>query len=109
REQRTPFVEFPATTRPFLAPEPMRLERDTNDGVRRFDIIMVSDFRMPGGTSMSNAEEIKAHRQLGLRTGLVQMGRYDLNPDREVNPVISNLVDGSQVDWVVHGEHARCK
>lgn len=109
REQRTPFVEFPATTRPFLAPEPMRLERDTSNGVREFDIIMVSDFRMPGGTSMSNAEEIKAHRQLGLRTGLVQMGRYDLNPDREVNPAISNLVNGDRVDWVVHGEHARCK
>ena len=109
REQQTPFVEFPATTRPFLAPEPMRLERDTANGVREFDIIMVSDFRMPGGTSMSNAEEIKAHKQLGLRTGLVQMGRYDLNPDREVNPVISTLVDGDEVDWVVHGEHARCK
>lgn len=108
-ETRTPRIDFPSTVRPFLIPEPMRLMRDVREGVRHFDVIIVSDFRMPGGTSMSNAEEIKAHRQFGLRTGLVQMGRYDLNPDREVNDTITRLVDGEQVDWIVHGEHARCR
>lgn len=109
-EQQAPRIEFPMEARPFLVPEPMRLERDTGpDGVREFDVIIVSDFRMPGGTSMSNAEEIKAQRQFGLRTGLVQMGRYDLNPDREANEVVTRLVDGDRVDWVVHGERARCR
>lgn len=103
------YMDFPVEQRPFLAPAPMRLDRDAQDGVREFDVVMVSDFRMPGGTTMSNAEEIKAQKQFGLRTGLVQMGRYDLNPARPVNEVFDQLVDGDRVDWIVHGERVRCR
>src|SRR5690606_4987476 len=67
-----------------------------------------SDFRMPGGTSMSNLEEIKAQRRMGLRTGLVQMSRYDVNPDRDLNPGIQAMIDGHDVDMVVYGESAKC-
>lgn len=101
------YIGFPLEERPFPVPDPMRLRR--GGGLREFDVIIVSDFRMPGGTTMSNAEEIKAQSRLGLRTGLVQMGRYDLNPDREVNPTITRLVDCDRVDWLVHGERARCR
>lgn len=43
------------------------------DRHHRYDILMVSDFRFPGGTSASLAEEIRAQATAGYRTGLVQV------------------------------------
>lgn len=36
------------------------------------DVLMISDFRLPGGTSHSTAQELAIHSRMGLRTGLVQ-------------------------------------
>jgi glycosyltransferase involved in cell wall biosynthesis len=108
REAR-PRIDFPLSARPFPVPEPMRPVREVRPGGRRrFDVVLVSDFRLPGGTSMSNIEEIKAQRRLGLRTGLVQMGRYDLNPARGMNPKIAEMIDGDRVDLLVKGEAVDC-
>lgn len=101
------YIDFPLQGRPFVVPEPMRPHRN-EQRVRKFDVVIVSDFRMPGGTSMSNVEEIKAQRRLGLRTGLVQMSRYDVNPDRDINPAVQALIDGDKVDLIVYGEEAAC-
>ena len=78
------------------------------DGVRHFDVIIASDFRLPGGTNMSNLEEIKAQRRFGLKTGLVQMSRYDVSPDRKMNDKIAAQIDGDQVQLVVYGEKVTC-
>lgn len=43
------------------------------DSPHHYDIVMVSDFRFPGGTSASLAEEIRAQATAGYRTGLVQV------------------------------------
>ncbi len=99
--------DFPMTPRPFVVPAPMRLVR-TSPTVRRFDVVLVSEFRLMGGTNHSNAEEIKAQRAAGLRTGLVQMALFHLNQDRPLNPGIFRLVDGEQVDWLVYGETIEC-
>lgn len=40
--------------------------------MQKFDIVIISDFRLPGGTNHSTAQELAVHRQLGLRTGLIQ-------------------------------------
>ncbi|WP_235715796.1 glycosyltransferase, partial [Alkalihalobacillus hemicellulosilyticus] len=57
---------------------------------------------------MSNVEEIKAQRRLGLRTGLVQLSRYDLNSATEMNPQVRELLDGDQVSMLVYGEKVSC-
>ncbi len=99
--------DFPAPRRPFVAPAPMRLD-GPKTAVRRFDVVLVSEYRLMGGTNHSNAEEIKAHTAAGLRTGLVQMALFHLNQDRPLNPGIFRLVDGEQVDWLVYGETIEC-
>jgi glycosyltransferase involved in cell wall biosynthesis len=101
--------EFPQRERPFAVPEPMWPVREVQEGVRRhFDIILVSDFRLMGGSTLSSVEEIKAQKRLGLRTGLVQMARYDLAPGRKINPKIRELLDGDQVQMLVYGEKVSC-
>lgn len=101
--------DFPQRERPFVIPEPMWPVREEKvAGRRHFDVILASDFRLPGGTTSSNVEEIKAHKRMGLRTGLVQMARYYSMPDAPINPKIRNLMDGDQVQRVVNGEKVSC-
>ena len=103
------YLEFPLRKRPFPIPEPMLPQRKVSRGRRRhFDVILISDFRFPGGTSSSNAEEIKAQKLHGLRTGLVQMNIYELNPYSSKNSKITDLIDGNQVELLVYGEKAYC-
>ncbi|MCD8501690.1 MAG: glycosyltransferase family 2 protein [Bacillaceae bacterium] len=100
---------FPQENRPFPIPEPMWPDREPKpNGRRTFDVIIASEFRLLGGTNMSNLEEIKSQKRLGLKTGLVQMSRYDLNSVEKVNPKIRELVDGDQVQMVVYGENVSC-
>ncbi|OLO42337.1 glycosyl transferase family A [Alkalihalophilus pseudofirmus] len=92
--------------RPFAVPEPMLPNRVS--GRRHFDVIIASEFRLLGGTNMSNIEEIKAQNQMGLRTGLIQMSRYDLNSVENTNPKVRELIDGDQVQMLVYGEKVSC-
>ena len=101
--------EFPQESRPFAVPEPMWPTREAKRGERRhFDVIVVSDFRLAGGTTPSNIEEIKAQKRMGLRTGLIQMGRYDLVPSRTINQKVREVLDGDQVQMLVYGEKVSC-
>lgn len=101
--------DFPLDKRQFPVPEPMRPQREEKpDGRRHFDVIIVSEFRLLGGTNMSNIEEIKAQKQLGLRTGLIQLSRYDLNSVEVINPQVRELIDGESVQMLVYGEKVSC-
>lgn len=101
--------DSPQITRPFPVPEPMLPTREKKArGKRHFDVIIASEFRLLGGTNMSNIEEIKAQKKLGLRTGLVQLSRYDLNSVKEINPQLRTLIDGDAVQMLVYGEKVSC-
>lgn len=103
------YYHFPQVSRPFAIPEPMWPTREAKASSRRhFDIILVSDFRLEGGSNMSNIEEIIAQKQLGLRVGLIQMARYELNSNRHVIPQIRELIDGKLVQMIVYGEKVSC-
>lgn len=52
---------------------------------RQVEVLMVSDFRFPGGTSHSVAEEIAAQAQVGWSTGLVHLNGSLLTTVRPVN------------------------
>jgi len=58
---------------------------------------------------MSNIEEIKAQKRMGLRTGLIQMARYDFDPAIQINPKVRELLDEDQVQMIVYGEKASCE
>jgi glycosyltransferase involved in cell wall biosynthesis len=110
QRNETTFYPFPMTERPFQVPEPMwpsRAEKDEQK-FRHFDVIIISDFRLDGGSTISNIEEIKAQQAAGLRTGLVQMSRYDYQPTKKINPKVRELLDGNKVQFVVYGENVTC-
>lgn len=107
----TTYYDFPQTERPFQVPEPMRPQRSQKNskGQREFDVVIVSDFRLDGGSTLSSIEEIKAHLAHGLTTGLVQMSRYDYPPKKKINPQIRELLQDGKVEFVVYGEKVKCE
>jgi glycosyltransferase involved in cell wall biosynthesis len=103
------YYPFPQEKRLFPVPEPMWPKREEKkEGRRHFDVIIASEFRLLGGTNMSNIEEIKAQKQYGLRTGLIQMNRYDFYSEKELNPKVRELIDGDMVQMIVYGEKVTC-
>ncbi|MBP2257427.1 glycosyltransferase [Virgibacillus alimentarius] len=102
------YYEFPQEERPFPVPDPMLPQKTKKDVRRHFDVIIASEFRLLGGTNMSNIEEIKAQKKLGLKTGLVPMYRYDLNSVTEMNPNVRDFIDGDAIQTIVYGEKVSC-
>ena len=68
-----------------------------------YDIVSVSDFRLPGGSNASIAEEIKAQAAAGYSTGLVHIPVYDR--DHPINPRIQACLDAGLATLV--GEDTR--
>lgn len=100
--------EFPQRSRPFPVPAPLLPRRPLADRRRHFDVVIASDFRLVGGSTVSSIEEILAQRRMGLRTGLVQMAYYEADPRRSVAPKVRDVVDGDRVQMLVHGEKIHC-
>jgi glycosyltransferase involved in cell wall biosynthesis len=101
--------EFPQKVRPFPVPEPMWPDRAPKvDGYRHFDVVIASEFRMTGGSTLSNAEEITAMANAGMRVGLVQLSRYDLPPNNRMKRVIAAQLKKNSVETIVYGEKIRC-
>lgn len=75
-----------------------RVRRERREPVRRhFDIVLVSNMNLLGGTTASNAEEVKAYRDAGLSVGLLHQPVFEWNVGREINPKIAELVGGDVV------------
>lgn len=100
--------DFPQESRPFPVPELIFHGKAANNKKRHFDVILASDFRLIGGSTISNFEEIKAQKIMGLKTGLIQLARYDIDPTRAINPMIREMIDGNQVQMIVYGERVSC-
>jgi len=93
----------------FPVPEPMKPDYSAKKHSRRhFDVIIASDFRLPGGTTASNIQEILAQRSFKLRTGLLHIPRFDFNPKSVINSKVRNLLDGNYVQMITYGEKISC-
>lgn len=55
------------------------------------DILVVGDFRFPGGTSTSIASEVRALAQAGYRVGLMALATGPLTPRHPIHPEILAL------------------
>ncbi|MBB5492865.1 hypothetical protein HNR07_004002 [Nocardiopsis metallicus] len=75
---------------------------------RHFDVVLMSDFRLPGGTTGSNLQEIDAQRNAGLSTGLVHHPVLREDQSRGVNPKILAAVDNERVRFVAPDERVTC-
>lgn len=103
------YYPHPMRERPFPVPEPMwPVREEKEDGRRHFDVIIASEFRLSGGTNMSNIEEMKAQKKMGLKTGLIQMNRYDFTSRKRINPAVRDQIDGDDVQMLVYGEKVSC-
>lgn len=71
---------------------------------RHFDVLMVSDFRFPGGTSSSLATEIRAQAAAGYRTGLLQLPAQLLKTPRPFNDKIRDCIDQGVAELVLADE-----
>lgn len=109
-ERESLHYPFPQTSRPFPTPQPLLIAHNKAlQKQQKFDVIIASDFRLPGGTTSSNVEEIKAQKQLGLRTGLIQMSRFKFGPEKTINPKIRELIDDDLVEMIVYGQKVTCE
>ncbi|QKY71719.1 glycosyltransferase family 2 protein [Lentibacillus sp. CBA3610] len=102
---------YPASqpNRLFPVPEPMWTNREPkHNGNRHFDIVVAADFRLPTDQLQETISGIRAHNEIGLRTGLVQMAEYNFSTARTVNADVRKLIDGKNVQMLVYGESITC-
>lgn len=106
---RSSYYPFPQQERPFPVPEPMWPQREAKPNVgRHIDVVIAADFRGERKTHLLTIEEIKVHKEMGLRTGLVQISCYNRDRQQETNGAIRELIDGDDVQMLVYGEHIMC-
>ncbi|WP_158630496.1 glycosyltransferase family protein [Glycomyces terrestris] len=74
-----------------------------------FDVVIVSNMNLPGGTTSSNEAEILAFREAGLRVGLLHHPVWNWNIIRPINPKLEALVDDEQVVRLTPADTARCR
>ena len=72
--------------------------------VRRYDIVMVTDTRLPGGTSASVAEEIRAQAAAGYRTALLQIDSPLVRRARPMSPRLRACLDRGEVTLLLGDE-----
>jgi len=80
----------------------------TAEAVHDYDVIMLSDLQLPGGTSSSLAEEIAAQARGGYRTAMIHVPRL---PRRllPMNPKLQHCVHAGLCDLVTDLAPLRCR
>ena len=64
--------------------------------MKSFDVVLIGDFRFPGGTSIATAHEIRALADSGLSIGLLQSNAEILRVPRPMHPNIRACVNNNQ-------------
>jgi hypothetical protein len=62
------------------------------------DVVVIGDFRFPGGTSSAIAEELRTQAAAGYRTGLIQLKGPVLKYPHPINPRIRACLEEGIVD-----------
>ncbi|KGM09301.1 hypothetical protein [Cellulomonas bogoriensis] len=68
------------------------------------DVAMISDFRLPGGTSQSVSEEITAQHSAGISTALVHVNGPLVGRVRGFHPAVAAHVRSGRATLVVDGD-----
>lgn len=69
-----------------------------------FDLLLASDLRLPGGTTASMAEEVRAQAAAGYRTGLLHVPSGLANRGLGVDPRLRRCVDEGLADLLLPGQ-----
>lgn len=103
-----PLRGSPTEGKPFLRPKVLTTPRTELKEAEHFDVILISNLSLPGGTTASNVQEIRAQKRAGMKTGLIHHPVYDWGASRPPNPKILNEVDGEAVRFLSLGEIVSC-
>lgn len=66
-----------------------------------YDVVLLTDARLPGGTAASVAEEVRAQARAGLRTGIVHLESHMVGEPRGFNPRVAAVLEEGLADLVV--------
>lgn len=94
--------------RPFPVPRCMVTGKLKLTQREHFGVIIASDFRMLGGSTHSNTQEILCQAKNDIGTGILPMFRYDFQPTRKILSTIWNQVDGERVKILSAGDVVSC-
>ncbi len=96
--------------RAFPVPQAMQLSPAQARQTRHYDVVLGSDFRMIGGSTQSNVQEIVAQKRAGIRTAILPMYRYDLpfSKNLPMLPEVWEQVDGDWVNVLAYGQKVTC-
>ena len=73
-----------------------------------FDVLHVSDFALPGATTDSNLQEIRAQTASGMRTGIITTPIDRSTIGRPLNPKVIEVVDNDRVRFVHWSDRVTC-
>lgn len=103
------YYPFPQKRRPFPVPIPMLPEGKLKSYKTRYmDVIIASDFRRDHQSIHTLQEKINIHKQLKVKTGIVQISCYNMDEKRTLLPGLRDMVDGEDVQMLVYGEQLTC-
>ena len=103
-ESDLPYV--PGRGRPFPVPALLQLDRSRYQD--HVDVVMMSDFALPGGTTASNMQEVLAQGRAGLTTALLHHRPIERDHSLPLNRKLESLVDGEHVRRLSNGESVSC-
>ncbi|MCC2663801.1 MAG: glycosyltransferase, partial [Geminicoccaceae bacterium] len=65
-----------------------------------YDVLLISDLRLPGPTARALAEEIRAQAQAGYRTALLHVRSGLLRHPHPISPAIGQAIERGLADWL---------
>lgn len=98
-----PGDEHDTTRRAFPAPGFILPDRRENS----FDLLFITDFNIVGGAFGSTLNYIQAALRLGLKVGLFQWRRYDLDVRRPLQDQVLQMAQDGSVTIVAPGERVK--
>jgi hypothetical protein len=106
--EASPYIRPDPSLRVFSIPsslspdQPSLVEAVPAPGARRYNVVMISDFRMAGGNTVSAIEEMKCQAAAGIATAICQVGafRKGFLHKEFIDPKVQELVSAGAVDWI---------
>lgn len=90
-------------------PVPVVMRADRAKFSPHYNVIIGSEFRMHGGSTRSNVEEMVCHKRFGVKTGVFQMYRYDYPTNsKRMLPEVRDELDDNLCVPLAYGEKASC-
>jgi glycosyltransferase involved in cell wall biosynthesis len=73
---------------------------------RRYDLIIVSDFTLPGGSMRSSLNYAMAARRMGKRVALAHWKKYAFDPGRRIDPLVFIVCRTHKIDMLCSADEA---